>query len=140
MRILKKWLSLLLMCFLPGLAMAATTSVPAVYTEDKPVATILPDQPVFSIKLKSNPTTGFLWYLRSYDANVLEPVKHTFEPAANKKLIGAPGYEIWTFRVKPNGFVVPMQTFIRFVYGRSWETNSQANQFVFQVTTRGKDK
>ncbi len=106
-----------------------------VYTEEKTAIMVQSDQPIFSIKLKSNATTGFSWYLRAYDSNLLQPIKQTYEPPANKKLIGAGGYQIWTFRVKPSGFAVPMQTSIRFVYGRSWENNSQARQIVFQITT-----
>ncbi len=113
-------------------AMAVTTPLP---TEDKPVVMVQSSHPEFSIKLKSNPSTGYNWYLRGYDATLLQPVKKTAEGSTDKKLLGAAGYEIWTFRMKQHGFVVPMQTFIRFVYARSWEVNSQAKQVVFQVST-----
>lgn len=136
MRLFKKIMTLLLICF-PVMAAAITKQQPpVVYTEDKPVAVVTASNPVFSIKLKSNPTTGYSWYLRRYNTNVLQPVKHSFEPPENSKLLGAPGYEIWTFRVKPDGFKVPMQTKIRFVYARSWEINDQGKQLVFQVTTQ----
>ncbi len=135
MQALTKLFFLVVAIFSIGKVMAS----PVIYTEDKPAITITSDQPTFTIKLKSNPTTGFSWYLRSYDANVLQPVKHVFLAPENKKLIGAPGYELWTFRVKPNGFSVPMQTMIRFVYGRAWEAGGQGTTMVFQVTTRAKD-
>jgi len=135
---------LLIMCFSMNQSQARPTTVaeaqlPIVYTEDKPAAVVQANQPEFSIKLKSNPTTGYSWYLRSYDANLVQPVKHVYEAPANKKLIGASGYEIWTFRVKANGFLVPMQTAIRFVYTRPWEANGQAKQVVFEVATQQKN-
>lgn len=140
MRMIKKMMGLLLIFFPISFTLAATVTEPVIYTEDKPAAIVTADHPEFSVKLKSNPTTGYLWYLRSYDANILQPVKHIFEPPENKKLMGAPGYQIWTFRVKPEGFLVPMQTFIRFVYARPWDTNVQGRHFVFQVTTQEKAK
>lgn len=139
MRLMRKIMTLLLICFPVSHVIAATVSKPqppVVYTEDKPVAVVTSSNPVFSIKLKSNPTTGYSWYLRSYDTNVLQPVKHIFEQPENRKLLGAPGYEVWTFRVKPDGFKVPMQTMIRFVYARSWQIDEQGKQLVFQVTTQ----
>lgn len=104
-------------------------------TTEKPVILVKADQPTFSIRLVSNPTTGYAWYLRSYDANLVQPVRRVFEAPKDKKLIGAPGYEVWTFRVKPAGFVVPMQMILRFVYARQWEVNGEAEQAVFHVTT-----
>ena len=106
-----------------------------VHTQDKSAFTVTSKQAEFTIKLKSNPTTGYSWYLTSYNANVVQPVKHTFEAPA-KKLMGAPGYELWTFKVKPEGFVVPQQTQIQFVYQRPWEAGSSKDQpTVFTVTT-----
>ncbi|HSW68604.1 MAG TPA: protease inhibitor I42 family protein [Gammaproteobacteria bacterium] len=127
-------IGILVLCASVAMAAEKIESV-TVYTEDKPAVMVQAKQPEFSIKLASNPTTGYSWYLRADDVNLVQPVKHVFQAPENKKLIGAPGYEIWTFRVKPSGFVVPTQTAIRFVYARPWEMNSQARQVVFQVTT-----
>lgn len=106
----------------------------AVYTEDNRSVSVTSDQPQFIIKLKSNPTTGYSWFLREYDNSLMTPVKHVFE-AAKGKIVGAPGSDIWTFRVKLSGFVVPQQTIIRFVYARPWEGSDQSKQVVFRVTT-----
>jgi predicted secreted protein len=48
--------------------------------------------------------------------------------------MGAPGYEKWTFRVKPAGFVVPHTTNITLVYARSWEEQG-AQLTNFKVVT-----
>src|SRR3990172_6384423 len=76
---------------------------------------------VFSIVLHSNPTTGYLWVLKNYDSNLISPVSRKFYPPVNKKLMGAPGYEKWTFRVKPSGFIVPQLTGITLIYLRPWD-------------------
>lgn len=92
-------------------------------------------KPVFAVTLKSNPTTGYSWLLRSYDKNLITPVSRKFYPATNKKfMIGAPGYEKWIFRIKPLGFVVPQTTSITLVYVRPWDDQS-AQTINFRVVT-----
>src|SRR5688500_6563929 len=78
-----------------------------IYTEDKTNILVTVKSPEFSIQLKSNPTTGYSWYLREYDSNLVAPVKHQFQANNEKKLIGAPGFEVWTFKMKPAAFIVP---------------------------------
>ena len=105
------------------------------YTEEKTNIMVSANHPTFSIKLKSNPTTGFMWILREYDSNLITPVKRQFVQPT-KKLIGAPGYEIWTFKAKPEALVVPQQTTIRLIYARPWQGSEGATQLVFHVTTQ----
>ena len=107
-----------------------------VYSEDKTAFIINANQPEFSIKLKSNPTTGYSWFLRSYDGNLVKPVKHAFIPPTDTKLVGAPGYEVWTFKMKPEAFEVPLQTVMRFVYARPWEmVGKDSTVLDFQIVT-----
>lgn len=108
-----------------------------VYTEAKQNILITTDNPQFIIQLKSNPTTGFSWFLREYDANLITPIKHHFI-AAKTGLMGAPGYEVWTFNVKPAAFIVPQQTTIHFVYARPWQGADNSTQTIFHVTTQDK--
>ena len=104
------------------------------YTEDKTSIVADVKQLTFIIKLKSNPTTGYSWFLREYDADLITPVKHEFQQP-EKKLIGAPGFELWTFRMKHAAFTVPQQTALRFVYARPWQGADNSTQVVFRVTT-----
>jgi inhibitor of cysteine peptidase len=105
-----------------------------IYTEDKLNIVVDPHHSVFIIKLKSNPTTGYSWFLREYNSNLLAPIKHGFQQP-NTALIGAAGYESWTFRMKPAAFIVPHQLPIRFVYARPWQGADNSTQIVFRVTT-----
>lgn len=86
-----------------------------------PQKTILVKQsaPTFSIILRSNPTTGFMWILRDYDNNLITPIRKIFY-SSKTKLIGAGGYEKWTFRVNPKAFAVPQTTGVTLVYARPW--------------------
>jgi inhibitor of cysteine peptidase len=120
-------------------AKASSAPEPTIYTQDKPVAMVTSGQPEFIIQLKSNPTTGYSWFLRGYNSELIQPIKHQFQ-APDTKLVGAPGFELWTFKVKAAGFVVPQQTLIRFVYARPWESAETATQLMFKVTTAPADK
>ncbi|HLB58345.1 MAG TPA: protease inhibitor I42 family protein, partial [Gammaproteobacteria bacterium] len=61
--------------FLNPVVYAETT----VYTEDKPAIVLTSTQPEFVIKLKSNATTGYSWFLRKYDPHFVRPVKHVYQ-------------------------------------------------------------
>lgn len=102
--------------------------------DDQQDVMVTAKQPEFVIKLKSNPTTGYTWFLQDYDTNLIAPVKHSFQ-APNTNLVGASGYEEWTFRVKPAGFVVPRQINLSFIYARPWKGGGTANQMVFHIMT-----
>ena len=132
---------IVMLMLLSGVVMAAApvkaSREVAVYTQDKTNITISSDSPQFTIKLDSNPTTGYSWFLHEYDANLVQPLKREFKQG-DKKLIGSPGYELWTFKIKPAGFIVPQQTTIRFAYARPWEGSENSTQVAFHVSTQGK--
>jgi len=109
-----------------------------VFQQSKPAVTVTVDKPEFVIKLKSNPTTGFSWFLKDYDAGLIEAVGHKYYPSGNKNLIGAPGFELWSFKVKPAAFTVPHELEIKFVYVRPWESAAKPTEAVFSVTTTQK--
>src|SRR3990167_8421539 len=105
MRILIFILCLFYMPF--GLAAPVSSQIVVMHTADKPAILVTAKDPQFTIKLQSNPTTGYSWFLREYDSSLIQPLKRVFIPATDKKLIGAPGVELLTFKVKPDGFIVP---------------------------------
>lgn len=135
---MKKCLSFILtVCLLgPLQSVAAVNAELPVYTEQKTGVVVTAEQPEFSIKLKSNPTTGYSWFLRDYHSRYLTPVKHVFQAPETPQRAGAPGFEVWTFRMKPEAFTVPLQTALRFVYARPWEKNEQPTAVVFWVSTK----
>ena len=77
----------------------------------------------FSIKIESNPTTGYSWALQPIDEEEKKLVKFkkqkVEEPgqeSREKGLLGAPTYEIFTFEALAAGEVA-----IRLNYRRPWE-------------------
>ncbi len=110
-------------------------------TPQKPVVTVTTVQPFFIVKLPSNPTTGFSWFLQQYNNMTIEPIRHVFLPATNKKLVGAAGMEAWYFRAKTS--VVPQQFFVELVYARPFEFKMQTEKFLCQISffpTSAKNK
>ena len=103
-----------------------------VYTQAQPNIALSSKQPVFSIQLKANPSTGFSWFLRDYDHSVLTPLKHATE-ASDTGMMGAPGYETFTFKVNTAAFVVPQVTALRFYYMRPSQGVENSTQVVFHV-------
>lgn len=120
-----------------GLLFVMTTA----YAESALIATdplkaIIVDQsePTFTIILQSNPTTGYSWTLKNYDANLILPIEHKFHPPHHQSNVGVPGYEKWIFKVKLNGFISQHSTRITLIYKRPWEKES-AKTINFTVTT-----
>lgn len=134
---IKPLLKILLIVWVCNIANAFAGDIP-VYTDEKLNILVESNASSFIVKLKSNPTTGYSWFLREYDSGLIQPVKHTYKSGEENKLIGAGGYEYWTFNVKKAGFIVPQQTPIRFVYSRPWQGLDNSSQVIFRVSTAAK--
>ncbi|HTM63506.1 MAG TPA: protease inhibitor I42 family protein [Gammaproteobacteria bacterium] len=106
---------------------------PVIYDQSKTAIIVTKKKPIFIIKMISNPTTGYTWLLRDYDKTLIIPVKQQYV-APSKNLVGAPGYELWTFRVKDTAFVVPQRTTIEFIYARPWEQDKEADKSQYVIT------
>lgn len=119
-----------------GLSTAFAQQAAEVYSEDKTAIFVTADKPNIMIQLTSNPTTGYSWYLQSYNERILIPIKQFYQPP-NTKLIGASGKQIWTFTTRPNAFAVPQRTTLQFVYARPWESGEPAKQVTFSVSIAG---
>lgn len=108
---------LTLLCCVASLASASQ-----IYSNAKKPIVLNSQTHEFVVSLPSNPTTGFRWYLVSYDAKLIKPISHQFIPPTNKKLMGAPGNTQWTFKVLKAAHQVPQASTITWTYVRPWET------------------
>jgi inhibitor of cysteine peptidase len=77
----------------------------------------------FSIKIESNPTTGYSWGLQPLKENEQtlvkfkkQKVEEPGEESHKEKLLGAPTYEIFTFEA-----LAPGEAVIELHYRRPWE-------------------
>jgi len=73
-----------------------------------------------TVKLCSNPTTGFEWDYEMTIENVLKEEDHDFEPPKGD-VPGAAGIEIWTFKAVEKG-----TTKVQMEYSRPWEGGEKA--------------
>ena len=108
-----KKILLVLFCFL-----SITTS----FAGTLPVVPVSASQRVFMIQLPTNPSTGYMWTIKSYDKRVLKFLRKKYLPAGNKILMGAGGYMNFYFLVC--GKSRPLQTEIDLLYSRPWEKGS----------------
>lgn len=83
---------------------------------------------VFTIRLPSNPTTGYQWRLADLPADAPARLReHRFDPPAVAR-IGAGGHEIWVFEgMRPGAMAVAM------AYLRPWEPDQPHTQCFFKV-------
>jgi len=82
------------------------------------------------IKLESNPTTGYSWIPdEEIDTTIVSLVYTEFIHAEKEKeLLGAGGWEIFTFEAKSSG-----QTEIILNYRRPWEEAELKDEFIFNI-------
>ncbi|KTC98496.1 secreted protein [Legionella geestiana] len=81
-----------------------------------------------TISLPANPTTGYRWFLRSWNTQILTLADHHFE-AQNNGLMGAPGAMHYRFALQP-GKSWPAQLHFMFEYNRPFEKGSGMMQEV----------
>lgn len=75
----------------------ASTQAPVFTSHKKPIV-VTQKNPEFNIILKSNPSTGFSWSVLKHDHFIIALVGHKYVAPKNTKLLGAPGYDVWTFK------------------------------------------
>lgn len=121
-----KKLFLLILCWIFTAGWALEKPIPF-NTPDKKII-ISKKNPVFTLTLPSNPTTGFSWKIRSYNKNLLTLIDHEFVAPKNKKLMGAPGYEVWTFKANKKHFAVNRVVHIVMEYRRPWTKEGATTQ------------
>lgn len=118
----KGYIRILCLVFFAAIHVLSFAKDKVEFTDPNKTILVKKSGPFFTIALQSNPTTGYSWALKNYDANLIMPVGRKFyAPANNRNMTGAPGYEKWTFQVKSEGFIVPQVTSIDLIYLRPWE-------------------
>jgi len=73
-----------------------------------------------TVKLCSNPTTGFKWNYKTTIENVLKEEDYDFEEPKGD-VLGAAGIEVWTFEAVEKG-----TTEVRMEYSQPWEGGLKA--------------
>ncbi|GEM_PF-1090015 len=98
-----------------------------VFSSPKNKIVVTEQNPEFTITLKSNPTTGYSWDVAKIDDLIFKNTGHKYV-APNTKLMGASGYEVWTFKaIYPTTykFRVNQVGHVVMEYKRPWEKNEK---------------
>jgi len=80
-----------------------------------------------TVKLCSNPSTGFQWQYTMSSENILAEEDYDYEEPESD-LPGAPGMEVWTFEAVENG-----TTEIFMEYSQLWQDGLQA-EWTYTIT------
>lgn len=137
---LKKWISGLLFAWIVFSPIQAfCQNVPL--TDVNRIIVVDPNQPQFTIRLKSNPTTGFMWAVTAYDSRWLVWQWHDFE-APTHHMMGAPGVELFHFRLSKAALLASVARHgeIHFKYRRSWEKTNEGPQVTVRWSYTPKAK
>ena len=92
-----KKIALFLICTITTPIFAAQPT--PVFTPNSRPIVVTKQNPTFSLNLPSNPTTGYCWQVKAYPKAMIQVLDHHFVPPKEQKLLGAPGYEVWDFKV-----------------------------------------
>lgn len=87
----------------------------------------------FSVELKSNPTTGYQWFVKSYDQNLIKLESNQYIPGVPQR-VGSGGKNIFTFKMVGKNY--PPQTKIMFEYKRPWEKGGERESQVVEINFR----
>jgi len=116
----------------------STTSLPAATKSPRSVApangVLTQEKPIYTLRLNSNPTTGFSWFMVDYPKKLVHVIKHQYV-SPKSKLVGAGGYELWTFQATKAALAFPQVVKIVMMYARPWEINDQSTTQSFYITT-----
>ncbi|MCB1827127.1 MAG: protease inhibitor I42 family protein [Coxiellaceae bacterium] len=124
---MKSFISLAVFCFV-AVALASVQSS----DYNKPIM-VKSSMPQVTVTLPGNKTTGYSWFLESYDATYIRPMKQQYK-APQQDIPGAPGESVWTFRILDTAFEVPRILRVKMVYGRPWDLADARTKIITIIT------
>jgi len=130
MQVMKGVIKILLtFIFVFPVVLYAASKIPEC-SESKPAIMVSANNSTFIVRLKSNPTTGYSWFIRD-NLSGLKPISSKFIASKKTSLVGSQGVELWKFKVQPTK--VPRQFIMHFIYARPFEIGVSTG-FVCQVS------
>jgi predicted secreted protein len=124
--------SLLLLVSLTSVAkkhlLASDYSKPIIVTESAPA---------FTITLPSNRSTGYSWFLLSYNDDYIIPMTEKYLKP-QKNVPGAPTVSRWSFNIDDDAFKVPHIFYITMLYARPWNLRASKRKIITVITTKDK--
>ena len=92
-----------------------------VYAADTPNnITLKAGQQTVQVTLLANATTGYQWFTKYYDHDLLHLQKYQYDPHPTGGKVGVGGTATFTFAVDANFYKAPQTTDLVFVYKQPW--------------------
>jgi inhibitor of cysteine peptidase len=114
-----RWLSLLVLAATACVSQAALAADKIITDADKGGVVHLKAGERFEVRLKSNPTTGFMWYLEKESTPIVKLVHQSQADVTDEsedKHLGRPVYQVFSFEARRFGDGVLLMHYVR-----SWE-------------------
>lgn len=93
----------------------------SIASQESQTILLKPGQKTFSIKLKANATTGYQWFLKKYDDDLVKVKDYQYVvDASHEKMVGVGGTAEFTFKADSDFLKAPQQTTLYFVYLQPW--------------------
>ena len=115
--------------------LSLTANAETVYSDATKAIMVKPSESDFVIKLESNPTTGYAWFIvDDYDKSLID-IKSSYYTAAEVKegVRGTGGMTTWQIHLKPSAFTVPSSMTLHFLYAKPWETAGDVKEFTIRT-------
>ncbi|MCF6767767.1 protease inhibitor I42 family protein [Thiotrichales bacterium 19S11-10] len=81
-----------------------------------------------TIELPANATTGYQWYLKSYDPDLIRPKSYRYSTNNDSKKIGQGGIAEFKLTVSKRFKSVPQLTEVSFIYVKPWNLEEQTKE------------
>ncbi|MCF6776126.1 protease inhibitor I42 family protein [Thiotrichales bacterium 19X7-9] len=93
------------------------------------------DQWTINVKLPANSTTGYQWYLKSYNSTLVRPksYRYVLNNAKDTKLVGQGGSAEFKLTISKRFKTVPQMTQLTFIYARPWDLSDQSSTQVITL-------
>ncbi len=114
-------------CFFILCIISIPLSASADDNTNKPII-IDDNQWTVTIKLPSNATTGYQWYLKSYNANLIRPKSYRYITSNDSKKIGQGGIAEFKLTVLKRFKSSPQLTEVSFIYAKPWNLEEQTKE------------
>ncbi len=100
------------------------------------------NQDTIQISLPANGTTGYQWYVQTYDHDLLSLQDYRYATGSNNKLVGSGGSAIFVFNVDPRFYDAPQVTTVAFVYQQPWNPgqNTTTATITLSATASNNDE
>ena len=95
------------------------------------------NQQTINISLPANPSTGYQWFVQTYDHELLglQNYRYASSSAPKQGMVGTGGSGIFTFTVDPRFYDAPQTTQVTFIYEQPWNPGQNASTSVITISS-----